>query len=73
MFAFLFCLTWGILTLFFPLLVRAGAKPVPAIPKPRWRKRASYLSVLRVRFVREPGCRGMRWDRNTSRHRTTLT
>jgi len=69
MFAFLLCLTWGILASFFLLLVRAGAKPVPATPKPRRRKRTSYLSVLRVHFVREPGCRRIRWERNTSCHR----
>jgi hypothetical protein len=74
MFAFLLCVTWGMLTLFFLLLVRAGAKPVPvpAPPKARWRKRAS-LSLLRVHLVREPGCRRIRWERNPSRHRTTLT
>jgi len=72
MFAFLLCLTWGTLTLFFLLLVRAGAKPVPVAPKPRWRKRTS-LSLVAIHSVRDLGSRRLRWERNTSRRRTTTT
>jgi hypothetical protein len=41
--AFLFGLTWGIVSVFVLLLVRAGARPVPA-PEPR-------STQLRARFV----------------------
>jgi hypothetical protein len=46
--AFLFSLTWGILTLFFLLLVRIGAKPVPT-PEPR-------STPLRAMFVFRVQC-----------------
>jgi hypothetical protein len=51
--AFLFSLTWGILTAFFLLLVRAGAKPVPT-PEPR-SKRLRTLFVFRVQYVLRQG------------------
>jgi hypothetical protein len=47
--AFLLSLAWGILTVFFVLLVRAGAKPVPT-PEPRSTKLRA-LFVFRVQCV----------------------
>jgi hypothetical protein len=47
--AFLLSLTWGILTVFFVLLVRAGAKPVPS-PEPR-STQLRALFVFRVQCV----------------------
>jgi len=47
--AFLFSLTWGILTLFFVLLVRAGAKTVPT-PEPRSTQLRTLL-IFRVQCV----------------------
>jgi hypothetical protein len=45
--AFLFSLTWGLLSLFFLLLVRIGAKPVPAPPE-RWSTKRYTLYTLRL-------------------------
>ena len=47
--AFLFSLTCGILTVFFLLLVRAGAKPVPT-PEPR-PTQLRALFIFRVQCV----------------------
>lgn len=51
--AFLFSLTWGILAVFFLLLVRLGARPVPS-PEPR-STRLRTLFVFRVECVLEQG------------------
>jgi hypothetical protein len=52
--AFLFSLTWGILTVFLLLLVRAGAKPAPS-PEPR-STQLRTLFVFRVQSVLRPRC-----------------
>ncbi|MFZ0957046.1 MAG: hypothetical protein WAN60_11940 [Candidatus Sulfotelmatobacter sp.] len=51
--AFLLSFTWGMLTVFFLLLVRAGAKPVPT-PGPR-STQLRTLFVFRVQYVLEQG------------------
>ena len=51
--AFLFSLTWGILTVFFLLLVRIGARPVPT---PELRSTPLHaLSIFRMRWVLRQG------------------
>lgn len=51
--AFLFCLTWGMLAVFFLVLVRVGAGAVPS-PEPRSTEiRARF--VFRIERVVEPG------------------
>jgi len=47
--AFLFGLAWGMLTLFFLLLVGIGARPIPVPPEPGSPK-PSGLSLYRLRF-----------------------
>lgn len=49
--AFLFSLTWGMLTAFFLLLVRAGARPVPT-PEPQ-STQLRALFIFRVQCVLE--------------------
>lgn len=51
--AFLLSLIWGILTVFFLLLVRLGARPVPA-PEPG-SIQLPALSVFRMRWVLRQG------------------
>ena len=47
--AFLLSLTWGILTVFFLLLVRAGARPAPT-PEPR-STQLRALFIFRIQCV----------------------
>jgi len=69
--AFLFSLTWAILSVFFLLLVRIGAKTVPT-PEPR-PIRLHALSVFRMRWVLRHGHFEKRISPNAKYHLEPLT
>ena len=69
--AFLFSLTWAIVSVFFLLLVRIGAGPVPA-PEPS-PTRGQALSVFRMRWVVRQGHFEKRTGHRTKYHLEPLS